>query len=179
VSVRRVVVSGLPGSGKSTLGRQVASRLGLAFLDKDHYLEALFDSEPSTSDRTCLSRCADEQFIDDALNADRAVLVSFWRRPELSTTTGTPTEWLENLSDVVELFCDCPPEVAARRFRARSRHRRHEDPLRTEDALVDQLTALAALGPLGVGKLVRVDTMKSVDIETVVESIVAIDHGAE
>lgn len=174
-----MVVSGLPGSGKSTLGRQVASRLSFAFLDKDHYLEALFDSEPSTSDRTCLSRRADEHFIDDALNTDRAVLVSFWRRPELSATSGTPTEWLENLSDVVELFCHCPPAVAAQRFRARSRHRRHEDSLRTEDALVGQLTALAALGPLGVGTLIRVDTMKPIDIETVVESIVSIDHGAE
>jgi gluconate kinase len=167
----------LPGSGKSTLGRQVASRLSFAFLDKDHYLEALFDSEPPTSGRSALSRHADEQFIDDALNADRAVLISFWRRPELSTTTGTPTDWLENHSGVVELFCDCPPDVAARRFRTRSRHRRHDDSLRTDDALVDQLTALAALGPLGVGSLVRVDTMNSVDLETVVESIVSIDHG--
>ena len=30
---------GLPGSGKSTLGRQLARRLGMAFLDSDHVIE--------------------------------------------------------------------------------------------------------------------------------------------
>jgi shikimate kinase len=31
---------GLPGAGKSTLGRQLARRLGKRFLDCDHELEA-------------------------------------------------------------------------------------------------------------------------------------------
>ncbi|MDW5444075.1 shikimate kinase [Polaromonas sp. SM01] len=31
---------GLPGSGKSTVGRQLAKRLGLPFLDSDHVIEA-------------------------------------------------------------------------------------------------------------------------------------------
>ena len=39
-----VIVTGLPASGKSTLGRAVAAALGLPMLDKDDILEALFDS---------------------------------------------------------------------------------------------------------------------------------------
>jgi cytidylate kinase len=171
VALRRVVVSGLPGSGKSTLGRQVAGRLNVAFLDKDHYLEALFDSEPPSSDRSNLSRRADEQFINDAVDADRAVLVSFWRRPELSPTAGTRTDWLENSSDVVELFCECSPTVAAQRFQTRRRHQRHDDAMRTDGVLLDQLIVLATLGPLGVGRLVRVDTERSVDIDEVIETL--------
>ena len=34
-----LVLVGLPGSGKSTLGRQLARRLGVAFLDSDHVIE--------------------------------------------------------------------------------------------------------------------------------------------
>ena len=34
-----LVLVGLPGSGKSTLGRQLARRLGVAFVDSDHVIE--------------------------------------------------------------------------------------------------------------------------------------------
>ncbi len=35
----RIALVGLPGSGKSTIGRQLSRRLGLSFLDTDHVLE--------------------------------------------------------------------------------------------------------------------------------------------
>ncbi len=34
-----IVLVGLPGSGKSTVGRHLARRLGLAFVDSDHVIE--------------------------------------------------------------------------------------------------------------------------------------------
>ena len=42
---RFVVVSGLPASGKSTLGRALAAAWALPFIDKDEILEALFERE--------------------------------------------------------------------------------------------------------------------------------------
>ena len=39
MSSRRISLVGLPGSGKSTVGRQLARRLQLAFLDSDHVIE--------------------------------------------------------------------------------------------------------------------------------------------
>jgi shikimate kinase len=39
VVVVRIAFVGLPGSGKSTIGRQLARRRGLAFLDTDHLIE--------------------------------------------------------------------------------------------------------------------------------------------
>ncbi|MCM2251532.1 MAG: shikimate kinase [Ramlibacter sp.] len=35
----RLILIGLPGSGKTTVGRQLARRLGLAFQDSDHVIE--------------------------------------------------------------------------------------------------------------------------------------------
>ena len=58
-----VVFSGLPGSGKSTLARQLAPALGLPLLDKDDFLDALFD-ERGIGDlawRAALSREADRR----------------------------------------------------------------------------------------------------------------------
>src|ERR1700754_1620515 len=40
-----IVISGLPGSGKTTLGRHPALALGLPLLDKDAILERLFESK--------------------------------------------------------------------------------------------------------------------------------------
>jgi shikimate kinase len=37
--VRAISLVGMPGSGKSTVGRQVARQLGLAFVDTDHLIE--------------------------------------------------------------------------------------------------------------------------------------------
>jgi shikimate kinase len=37
--VLRIALIGLPGSGKSTIGRQLARRLGLASIDTDHIVE--------------------------------------------------------------------------------------------------------------------------------------------
>lgn len=39
-ALRRIVLTGFMGSGKSTLGRLVAARLGWTFLDLDHYIES-------------------------------------------------------------------------------------------------------------------------------------------
>lgn len=89
-----VVMSGLPGSGKTTLGRQLGAALGLDVLDKDDFLEAHFAdyAEIDSTLRSTLSRLADAELQERALSASSAVLVSFWRREQVSSTAGTPTE---------------------------------------------------------------------------------------
>jgi cytidylate kinase len=170
-SLRRfVVLSGLPASGKTTLGRRLAHALGLPLLDKDEILEALFD-DLGVGDaewRNRLSRSADVVLQRLADQSAGAVLASFWRHPQVTAESGTPTGWLSALpGKIVEVQCVCSPVVAAERFSTRKRHEGHLDRHRGRDELVADFVRLAALGPLGLGPRVLVDTGQAVDFDGV------------
>jgi len=169
---RLIIVSGVPGSGKSTLGRPIAGRLGVPFLDKDDYLEDLFETDNvSSEERSELSRRADELMLADVAESVSSVVVSFWRRSELSRTSGTPIDRFPSSDEVVELWCDCPVEVAVDRFLSRRRHRAHGDDFKSRAEILNQFERLAGLGPLGVGRVVRVDTAGPVDVASLLELI--------
>ena len=171
-SVRFVVVSGLPGSGKSTLGSRIAPLLGLELRDKDDFLERSFAGrDVDRTERQRLSRQADHLMRKKVELTSGAVLVSHWQRPEISTTSGTPTGWLTELPNLVEAHCQCSPTTAARRFLERDRHAAHGDAAKDPAAIVEQFHALAALGPLDIGPVVEVDTEADLDIVSVVKAI--------
>jgi hypothetical protein len=171
------VVSGLPASGKTTLGQQLASALALRMLDKDSVLEALF-SAVGTGDaawRTALSRASDDALFRAASGLPGAVLVSFWRRETIAPTAGTPTAPLSDLpGELVEVFCRCDPEVAARRFVERARHPGHLDRLVTFDEILPRFQRLAAAYPVGLDKVVTVDTTEPVDIESTLRALASL-----
>lgn len=72
-----ITLIGLPGSGKSTVGRQLARRLGLAFSDSDHEIEQRI----GCSIREFFEREGEERFrdveqqtLDELTQRDRLVL---------------------------------------------------------------------------------------------------------
>lgn len=169
-----VVVSGLPASGKTTLSRHLASALALPLIDKDDILEGLFDAlgVGDADWRQRLSRASDAILQRLARSSSGAVLTSFWRTPEISTHSGTPTEWIAALAQrVVEVYCVCDPEVAATRFINRVRHPGHLDSAKRHEEVLSNFRTLAAIGPLGVGTLIRVDTSDEVNLNAVVSEV--------
>jgi adenylate kinase family enzyme len=168
-----VVISGLPGSGKTTLARPLSEMLRLPLLDKDDVLDALLDSvgAASSEERARLSRASDAIMERVAHASCGAVLSSFWRRECLSPSSGTPTEWLRDLPGVVEVLCECPPREAADRFHGRTRHRGHFDSATSFEDSLARFELMAAAGPLDVGPLVRVDTTRPVDVVAVAEAL--------
>lgn len=170
-----VVMTGLPGSGKTTWGRTLAAELGLPFFDKDDILETLFDQleVAGVDDRQRLSRASDAVLETVVATSGSAVVASHWRREELSVESGTPTAWLGELADttVVEVHCGCTWDLAAERFLARDRHPGHHDSARSSADLVAQLQSLAALGPWGLGGLVEVDTSGAVDVNATAAAV--------
>lgn len=176
---RFVVVSGIPGSGKSTLGRALAEHLGLPYLGKDAMLEALFDDVQCSDEETRhrLSREADRAFERVARSHSRAVLDSFWRHSRDDTDSGTPSAWL-TVPEIhaVEVFCSCDPELAATRFLNRRRHHGHIDTAWDHASLVAQSRRLLNMLPLGVGTLIRLDTTNSFDTTSLAERVrIALD----
>lgn len=170
-----VVVSGLPASGKSTLARQIAPLLDLPVIDKDDLLEASFPSgEVSSDQRFRLSREADATLRRLVRGSLGAVVASHWRRPELSTSSGTPTEWLSLLPQVVEVYCACDPHTAAERFVNRRRHPGHGDQPDAFVEILEQLQAICSLGPLHIGPTVTVATDRPVDPAGVVDQILTL-----
>jgi shikimate kinase len=156
-----VILSGLPASGKSRLGAALAPLLGLALLDKDDFLEAMFEREGvgDTSWRERLSRESDDQFCAAAIKTGGAVLTSYWRHPGRADGGGTPSDWLRALpGSLVEVHCHCPTAIALERFRRRTRHPGHLDAKRPEADLTVKFEDYAARGPLGLGMVIPVDT---------------------
>ena len=161
-----VVVTGLPASGKTTIARALAASLSFAFLDKDDFLERLFEEQGvgSRQHRAGLSRRSDGLFQEAARSHRDVVLVSHWQPRIGPIDTGTPTRRLdETFADIVEVCCPCTPETATERFLSRRRHAGHLDREKDPVAFAEWMRTLAGGYPLAVGALVEVATEDNVD----------------
>lgn len=169
-----VIVSGLPASGKSTVARAVAHELGLPVLDKDDILESFFEQFGigDAQWRRRLSRAADQDFRQQAEQAEGAVLSSWWKHPLSPVDSGTPTEWLALLPGLrVEVHCNCSPSIAARRFIARKRHPGHLDDRWSYTELLASFSEQMLLGPLCIGHVVEVQTEIGFDLGALTRDI--------
>jgi predicted kinase len=172
-----VVISGLPGSGKTTLGRRLAPALNLPLIDKDAILERLLASKGvgDAAWRRILSRESDVILQHEATHSNGAILASFWRLPGMPSDSGTPTDWLDAPSHhVVNVHCACALEVAASRFVHRRRHPGHLDGESSSAAVFMSLRTLTQLPPLDIGQRIDVDTSQEPNLTDVVRAI----HGA-
>lgn len=171
---QHLIVSGIPASGKSTVGRALSEALGLKMWDKDEILEELFNKQGigDVDWRRSLSRAADEILQEQVSHSEGSVIVSWWRHPASTVATGTPIQWLAALQGtLIEVNCICDPAIAVARFKSRTRHSGHLDQLKQHDDLLPAFQQHAALGPLGIGRLVTVNTDGNVKLADVLQQI--------
>lgn len=169
-----IVMSGLPASGKTTLGRAIAEAMDIPYLDKDEFLERLYETEGigDRAYRRQLSQRSDAAFQDAAEALDAAVLISHWRPRGGPDDTGTPTAWLgETFDNIIEVHCVCSPEIAARRFVARRRHPGHLDAARNPDDTLARMRSLAPGYPLGFGSLIHSPVDAAIDVPGIVAQV--------
>lgn len=132
---------GLPGSGKSTVGRHLAKRLGVPFLDSDHVIEERL----GCSIRDFFEREGEDRFRD----IESEVLDELTRRSGVVLSTGGGSvlrqanrEWLHQRGQVVYLRSH--PEEIFRRLR----HDRVRPLLQVADPLQRLRDLFAARDPL-------------------------------
>jgi predicted kinase len=162
-----IVVSGPPGSGKTTLATALAAEMRLPLLSKDAIKEILMSSYPvpDLEASTKAGRAAMDIMYSLATVASGGAVLenNFHRTLSLARIQGLPGE-------VVEVFCRCSREVALSRYRARSkaRHPGHFDSHRTDDELWHD----GVTGPLGGGwPVIEVETNHPIDTFELVHTI--------
>ena len=169
-----VVISGLPGSSKTTLGRRLAPALNLPFIDKDDILDRLFEAKGvgNAGWRRRLSRESDELFEREAARSNGAILVSFWQVPGMPSDSGTPTDWLHTPTHrLVNVHCACELDVAANRFLQRRRHPGHLDGESSSADVFASLRKLTQLPALDLGQRIDLDTSQQPNLTDVVAAI--------
>ncbi len=158
--VAYVVVSGLPGSGKSTVARPLAAELALPLIVKDTIKEAIWDGlgpgDIAWSRR--LGAAAAEAFWRVAADAGTGVLDNFFHRAfahRIAALNGP----------VLEVHCACPADVARDRYATRRRHPCHFDLANL--ARFDDWVRTDA-GPLALGgPLLDLDTTYAFDVDVI------------
>jgi predicted kinase len=165
-----VVVTGLAGSGKTTVAKPLADALDVPLISKDAIKEALFAAVGAGNFdwASLLSRAADAALVRIAAGLEHGVLDNYWR-PEtveqLAAAVSAP---------MVEVFCRVDPGVAADRFLSRVRHGGHGDAERDPGDVRRASVAVAGRFPLKtLGPVVAVDTESAIDAASVAAAVVA------
>jgi predicted kinase len=172
---RLVLVSGPPGSGKTTLARPLAQQLGFALLSKDDIKESLYTAMGGAPGDVAFSRQIGSAAMDVlwalAPHCPTVVLEANFR-------TGSAYErqkvaaLLEAGSQMVEVYCRVPRQEASRRFAERARQARHHPAHALADLPPERMTEYEE--PFALSPVIEVNTEIAVDIDSLAGRISAL-----
>lgn len=169
-----VVVTGVPGAGKTSLATVLAERLGCALVSLDEIKEELSSSAPDTP-LEWLRFDAEAELVRRLEAFGGAAVVDIWIAPRRDTerVRDLLKRWWD---EVVEVRCEVPGAVAVERYATRARSwPPHLPP--DADTLARIRDAAERPEALGAPRTVVVDTTRPVEIGDVV-TVVRRETGA-
>ncbi len=162
-----VLVSGPPGSGKTTIARPLADRLGFALLTKDDIKETLYLAMDGASGDVEFSRrigCAAMEVLWSlAPHCPSVVLEANFRtqsryeRDQVAALLAIPN------TQMVEIYCRLSREEASRRFAQRARDERHHPAHALAEMSPERMMEYEE--PFALSPVIEVDTRSPVDME--------------
>jgi predicted kinase len=173
-----VLVSGAPGSGKSTLASKLATTIPMNLIGKDLIKEALWDVlRPPSGDLEWsrrLGAAAMEVMWTLAAQSHRAILEANFR----PHSEYERAKILSLSSNPLEVHCQCPADVAIERYGRRATQSNHHPAHVTPNLDPELLREFDQ--PMGLGKVIAVDTTLPVNVDELACTIMAelSDRGA-
>jgi adenylate kinase family enzyme len=160
-----IIISGAPGTGKTTLAKKISSEFKLPLLSKDSIKETLFDSL-GIKDREwsrklgIISYQLLYQTIELLLQTDKTFIVESNFKPEFDDQKFNNLKNKYNF-EILQIICETKGEILLERFKKRSesgeRHPGHVDHL-NYDEFKDTLLK-KDYPPLNIGgEVLKVDT---------------------
>jgi predicted kinase len=167
-----IIVTGLPCSGKTNLGRQISRLHQIPFISKDEFKERLFD-RLGWSDRAWSKKLSDASYemmfyvLEELLEVGQSCVLEANFDPKLHS------EPLANITlkfqtQVVQIHCLTQPEILLERFKSRwnsgSRHPGHADKMMLPEM---EVLVKQKIVPLELpGPVFELDTTNLATLET-------------
>ncbi|MGA8248297.1 MAG: AAA family ATPase [Nocardioides sp.] len=158
-----VVVTGVPGAGKSALAAALAARLGMFPVSLDAIEEELAAGAPDTP-RDWLRRDAEEEVVRRLEAVGGEAVLDIWVAPrrDVERVAALLRPWWHRL---VEVRCQVPADLAV----TRERDRPH---LPADDATLDRIRDAAERPQsLGAPRTIVLDTSRPVALGDVVSAV--------
>jgi len=179
VKHRIVLLSGPPGSGKTTVARPLAERLGFALLSRDDLKETLYTALHGTPGDLDFSRtigaAAMEVLWALAPHCPAVILEANFRtrsayeREKVAALLALPG------TQMVEVYCRLPREEASRRFADRARRERHHPAHVLAEMPPERMAEYEE--PFALSPVIEIDTRKPVSIECLTDQVKALWAG--
>jgi len=174
-----IIITGLPGTGKTTIARKIANAFNLPLIIRDDIKETIFDAV-GWSDREWSKKVGLSSykllyyFLDEIMKTGKSLIVETNFATERDSASLQERVVKYNY-DPLQIVCQCEGEVLYERFKNRSeseeRHPGHGDHLNYAEFKETLLKPYAPLAVVGEEIIFNTTDLKKLDYETVLKRI--------